>query len=78
MFENLDRQSYMLGRYKQGRRSGDENNVVEHVPHNEMSSGKDTAEASNAQQTKPRVSESIKPPGIEEDDESDEDLSYLL
>ena len=68
----------MLDRYREGRHSEDENNLAHTLEQDGLNSAKDSVEVNNAPKVKTWANESVKPPGVEEDEESDEDLSYLL
>ena len=79
VFETLDHQSYMLGKYREGRLSEDQNNLEQPAGgENIIKPNKDIFEIRSIAKGQSEAIESIKPPGVEEEDESDEDLSYLL
>lgn len=79
MFETLNHQSYMLGKYREGKRSKDENNLeLPLKDENAVKPNRDIFEARSIAKGQSGAAEAIKPPGVEDEDESDEDLSYLL
>ena len=79
VFETLNHQSYMLGKYREGKRSEDENNLEQPLKdENTITPNRDIFEARSITKGQSGSLEAIKPPGVEDEDESDEDLSYLL
>ena len=80
VFETLDHQSYMLTKYKEGKKSTDENSFLSTNSNGKIeTSNENVGTKSVAQLNKINETDSpLKPPGIDEEDESDEDLSYLL
>ena len=79
VFETLDHQSYMLGKYRESRLSEDQSNLEQPAEsENIIKPDKDIFENRSIAKGQSEAVESIKPPGVGEEDESDEDLSYLL
>ena len=79
VFETLDHQSYMLGKYRESRLSEDQSNLEQPVESENITKpDKDIFENRSIAKGQSDGVEPIKPPGVEEEDESDEDLSYLL
>ena len=75
VFETLDHQSYMLGKYKDVRQSKNKSVTTDLKSENTVENKKILIILSKGKSEKTKE---LKPPGVDEDDESDEDLSYLL
>ena len=78
VFETLEHQSYMLGRYREGRQSTGESNLAHNLRNDNIVPADNTIIADNVSNDKSKTNESVKPPGVDVEDDSDEDLSYLL
>ena len=77
VFETLDHQSYMLGRYRESNKSGEEKDITQNL---NLCNSKTTANLGDANHTLTEGIGKAKNVKIiaEEEEESDEDLSYLL
>ena len=79
VFETLDHQSYMLGKYRGVPQSKNKIARPDLKKENTMQKNVNTIVPKDVTKINHKLKlKELKPPGVDEDDESDEDLSYLL